>query len=285
MQIKNYLKLARLQQRTGIYLLFLPCLCGVFLAMKNLPNFDLIYFLEIISLFFVGAVLMRSAGCVINDLLDVEFDKKVARCKNRPLALGDISKKQAMIFLAILLFFSLIILLQFNKNTIFSGFFILNFVLFYPMMKRITYYPQIFLGITFNFGIVMANLALLNFITPESLILYCAFIILTLLYDTIYAFQDIEDDLKIGVKSSAIAFQKNSKLILNFLNLLIFILLFYLGIKAGFSEKFFIIIAAIFLIALLKIVKLDLKNANQCLKIFKEAVIFEALIAIAILIG
>lgn len=285
MQVKDYLQLARIHQRTGIYLLFLPCLCGLFLAIKKLPNFDLIYFLETTFLFFLGSILMRSAGCVINDLIDANFDKKVARTKTRPIAAGRISKKQALIFLIILLFFSLIILLQFNKNTIFSGFFILNLVLFYPMMKRITYYPQIFLGITFNFGIIMTSIALLNFITTENLILYCIFIILTLLYDTIYAFQDIEDDLQIGVKSSAIAFQKNSKLILNFLNFLILILLIYLGIKAEFNEKFFIIISSIFLIALLKITKLDLKNSNQCLKIFKETVIFEALIAIAILIG
>jgi len=280
-----YLQLARLHQRVGIYLLFLPCLCAILLAMKLMPEVHLHEILRVTFLFFVGAVFMRSAGCVVNDLIDVNFDRQVARTKNRPLALGIISKKAALIFLSILLGFALLILLQFNKNTIFGGFFILNFVLFYPLMKRITFFPQIFLGITFNFGIVMASLSLLNHISNAHLILYAAFIILTLLYDTIYAFQDIEDDLKIGVKSSAIAFSKNPKLILNFLNALILILLIYLGFKEQFDRGFFVIIFAIFLIAFFQIIFTDFKNSQNCLNLFKQAVFFEIFIAIAILIG
>jgi 4-hydroxybenzoate polyprenyltransferase len=280
-----YLQLARLHQRTGIYLLFLPCLCGIFLAMKIMPQVHLHEILRVSFLFFLGAVFMRSAGCVVNDLIDVNFDRQVSRTRMRPLAAGIISKKAAVIFLVILLIFALAILLQFNKNTIFAGFFILNFVLFYPLMKRITFFPQVFLGITFNFGIVMASLAGLGFIANTHLILYCAFIILTLLYDTIYAFQDIEDDVKIGVKSSAIAFSKRPKLILNFLNILVLILLVFLGFKQQFNWGFFAIIFLAFLIAFIKIILADFKNAQNCLNLFKQAVFFEALIAIAILIG
>lgn len=284
-RFQAYLQLARLHQRTGIYLLFLPCLCGILLAMKLMPQVHLHEILRVGFLFFVGAVLMRSAGCVVNDLIDVNFDRQVARTKNRPLAAGVISKKSALIFLLILLSFALVILLQFNKNTVFAGFFILNFVLFYPLMKRVTFFPQIFLGITFNFGVVMGSLALLNHITNAHLILYSSFIILTLLYDTIYAFQDIDDDLKIGVKSSAIAFSKNPKFILNFLNILTLILLIYLGYKEQFEAWFFAIIFGGFLIAFMKIIFADFRNMQNCLNLFKQAVYFELLIAIAILVG
>ncbi len=284
-RFQAYLQLARLHQRTGIYLLFLPCLCGILLAMKLMPQVHLHEILRVSYLFFVGAVLMRCAGCVVNDLIDVNFDRQVSRTKNRPLAAGLISKKSALIFLVILLSLALVILLQFNKNSVFAGFFILNFVLFYPLMKRVTFFPQIFLGITFNFGIVMASLSLLNYITNAHLILYSAFIILTLVYDTIYAFQDIDDDLKIGVKSSAIAFSRHPKFILNFLNILTLILLIYLGFKEQFDLGFFAIIFGGFLIAFIQIIFADFRNAQNCLNLFKQAVYFELLIAIAILVG
>ena len=284
-QISNYLKLARLHQPTGIWLLFLPCLCGIFLALKKMPEVNLPQAYHVIFLFFIGSLLMRSAGCVINDLIDVKFDALVERTKTRLLASKKISKKQALIFLACLLFAAALVLFQFNKHTIFSGFFIMNFVLLYPLMKRLTYYPQVFLGLTFNFGIIMSSLALLNFITPESLILYIACVFWTLIYDTIYAFQDIEDDLKIGVKSSAIAFQNRPKLVLNLLNLIMAILLFYLGFKANFNIGFFAIIFASIVLLAYKINKCDFKDQKNCLNLFKENVFFGTLISLAILIG
>jgi 4-hydroxybenzoate polyprenyltransferase len=255
------------------------------LALKQLPAPEISEIIYLVFLFFIGAVLMRSAGCTINDLIDVKFDSLVERTKNRPLAAKKISKKSAIIFICCLLFAALLILFQFNKNTIFSGFFIMNFVLFYPLMKRLTYYPQIFLGITFNFGIIMASLALLNFITPQHLILYVAFIIWTLIYDTIYAFQDIEDDLEIGVKSSAIAFQKHPKTILNLLNAAMLILLTYLGFKSDFSIGYFVIIISACLIGSYKISVCNLKNSENCLRLFKQNVSFGILVAIAIILG
>ena len=289
MSLSNYLKLSRLHQPTGIWLLFLPCICGLLLALKKLPSLNLTFELgEIcyfILLFLLGSVIMRSAGCVINDLIDAKLDSMVARTKDRPLAAKKISKKSALIFLLILLSSALLILFQFNKNVIFSGFFIVNFVLIYPMMKRLTYYPQIFLGLTFNFGVIMSSLALLNFITPESLILYISFVIWTLIYDTIYAFQDIEDDLKIGVKSSAIAFQKRPKITLISLNLAMMALLIYLGVKANFNLFFFAIIVASCFFYTYKIKICDLKDGKNCLTLFKQNVFFGILIAIAILIG
>lgn len=285
MAITNYFKLARFHQPTGIWLLFLPCLCGIFLALKKVIGIEIYEVSKITLLFFLGSILMRSAGCVINDLIDAKFDSQVERTKNRPIASKKISKKAALIFLFCLLLGGLLVLFQFNKNTIFSGFFIMNFVLLYPLMKRLTYYPQVFLGLTFNFGAVMASLALLNFITPESLILYVALVIWTLIYDTIYAFQDIEDDLKVGVKSSAIAFKKHPKIILNSLNALMLILLFYLGFKSDFNIGFFAMIFAACLIYSYRINICNFNDGKNCLKLFKQNVYFGILLAIAILLG
>ena len=238
---------------------------------------------RVVFLFFVGSFIMRSAGCIINDLFDVKFDEKVARTKTRPLAAKLISRHEAIIFLAMLLIFGLVILLQFNLNTIFSGFFALLLVFTYPLMKRVTYYPQIFLGLTFNFGVIMSSLALLDFITLEALILYTALVIWTLIYDTIYAFQDIEDDLRIGVKSSAIAFQKNPKAILGSLNLVMFLLLIFLGIKADFNLNFFAIIFLSSAFLFYKIASCDFKNSPNCLVVFKQNIVVGLLIALAIL--
>ena len=149
---------------------------------------------------------MRSAGCVINDLFDKKFDEKILRTKNRPLASGKVSRFEALILLGLLLILGFVILLQFNFKTILSGFFALALVATYPLMKRVTHYPQIFLGLTFNFGILMSGLVFLEKITLDFIILYIAGIIWTVIYDTIYAYRDIEDDLKIGVKSTAIKF-------------------------------------------------------------------------------
>jgi len=228
---------------------------------------------------------MRSAGCIINDLIDVEFDKKVARTKNRPLASKEISRFAAAIFLAFLLGFGFLILLQFNIKTILGGFVAMILVSTYPLMKRITYYPQIFLGLTFNFGVILSALALKNNLGLDSAILYAALIVWTLIYDTIYAFQDIEDDLRVGVKSSAIAFSKKPKLILNALNLLMFALLIILGFCQNFNALFFIIIALGNFILAQRITSCDFKNTQNCLKIFKENIWIGALISLAILIG
>ena len=285
MSIRNYIKLSRLNQPTGIWLLFLPCLCGIFLAIKNLPLLVVNEISQTLILFFIGSIIMRSAGCVINDLIDVKFDEKVSRTKKRPLASKAISRRDAAIFLAILLGFGFEILLQFNFKTILGGFVAMILVCTYPLMKRITYYPQIFLGLTFNFGVILSALALQNDITLAALILYAALIIWTLIYDTIYAFQDIEDDLRVGVKSSAIAFRKKPELILNALNLLMFALLVFLGIFQNFSPLFFIFVALGNFILAYKITSCDFKNSQNCLKVFKENIWIGALISLAILIG
>lgn len=285
MQISNYIKLTRLNQPTGIWLLFLPCLFGIFLALKKVVNPDFYEIIHVIFLFLIGAIVMRCAGCVINDLLDQKFDEKVLRTKDRALAAKKITRRKALILLASLLFLGLIILLQFNFHTILSGFLALILVATYPLMKRFTYYPQVFLGLTFNFGILMSSLALLNKITLEALILYFVSIIWTVIYDTIYAYQDIEDDVRIGVKSTAIKFGNNAKKILISLNLVMFLGLVLLGWMANFRAEFFLAILLVDLFLNQKIKTCDFTNSANCLKVFKANIWVGFLILIAIILG
>jgi 4-hydroxybenzoate polyprenyl transferase len=285
MKLSSCIRLTRLNQPIGIWLLFLPCLMGIFLALKNLPQNAWEKSLPTIFLFFAGAVIMRCAGCVINDLLDEKFDKKVERTKTRPIAAKEISRLQALILLGFLLFFALLILLQFNFQTILSGFVALALVATYPLMKRITYYPQVFLGLTFNFGILMSSLAMLERITLASLILYFACVIWTVIYDTIYAYQDVEDDLKIGVKSTAIKFRNNPKKILIWLNLIIFSSLVLLGWIGSFESGFFLAILSADLFLNYKIKQCDFSNAQSCLKVFKSNIWFGLLLLTAIILA
>jgi len=285
MIFSNYIKLTRLNQPTGIWLLFLPCLFGIFLSLKKITNFDLKEICQLIFLFLAGSIVMRSAGCIINDLFDQKFDEKVERTKHRPLAAKKVSRLEALILLAFLLFLGLMILLQFNFKTILSGFLALILVLTYPLMKRITYYPQFFLGLTFNFGILMSSLAILERIDLAMIYLYFAAIIWTLIYDTIYAFQDIEDDLQAGVKSTAIKFKNNPKKILIWLSLAMFLSLIFVGLENRFGLGFFLItlINAAFLNQ--KIRKCDFQNPKICLRTFKENIVVGVLIAVSILAG
>lgn len=285
MKFSSYLKLARLNQPTGIWLLFLPCLFGIFLALKAAPDISTLAITKIIFLFFVGSLVMRSAGCIVNDLFDKKFDEKILRTKNRPLASGKVSRFEALILLGLLLIFGFTILLQFNFKTILSGFFALALVIIYPLMKRVTHYPQIFLGLTFNFGIVMSSLVFLEKITLDFVILYIAGIIWTVIYDTIYAYQDIEDDLKIGVKSTAIKFKSNSKRILISLSLVMCLDLIFLGFLKQFSPTFFLIISFTTFFLSEKIRKCDLQNSENCLAVFKSNFWIGILILTAIISG
>jgi 4-hydroxybenzoate polyprenyl transferase len=282
MNLSSFYRLARLHQPTGIWLLFLPCLFGIFLATK-FTNFSFAEISRLVFLFFVGSVVMRSAGCVINDLLDQKFDALVTRTKTRPLAAKEISRTSAIFLLGFLLLIGLIILLQFNFKTIVSGFVALGLVASYPLMKRITYYPQIFLGLTFNFGILMSSLAMLGTINLGTLLLYFSAIIWTVIYDTIYAFQDIEDDLRFGVKSTAIKFQKHPKKILNSLCLAMLLGLIWCGFSANLSFGYFFVILLSCSALIAQIKKCDFKQNS--LALFKANIWIGIGITFAILIG
>ena len=279
--MKKYLELIRFYQPIGFFLLFLSSSFGIVFALRN-QYFDLEIF-KITILFFIGSFIMRSAGCIINDIADRNFDKIFVRTKNRPITSGQISVKQAIIFLGFLLLIGLIILLQFNKLTIFLGFFALFFVILYPFCKRFTYFPQFILGITFNFSVLMSYSAITNQINLSIILLYLAAVIWTIIYDTIYAFSDIEDDQKIGIKSTAIKFLKHPKLILITLGVDKILLLTMIAIINKFHYVNFIIILIYLCFFLFQIKKWDINNKKQSIKIFKEN-IYNGILIILILL-
>ena len=206
--MKNYIYLMRLNKPTGFLLLFWPCSWGMAYNLNFLPiSSQWFYYL---FLFFAGSILMRSAGCIYNDIVDKEIDKKVERTKNRPLASGKINLRNAWILILILCFLSLIILFQLNNKTILFGLSVIFIVLLYPFAKRFTYWPQLILGIVFNFGIILSWLSLNENFMTGIILLYLSGIMWTVGYDTIYALQDVVDDKKIGVKSLALLFDKKT---------------------------------------------------------------------------
>ena len=196
-KINNYLQLIRINKPTGIMLLLWPCLFS--LAYLDLPQKSLMsYYI----LFFVGAVIMRSAGCIINDLIDQDIDNKIERTANRPISSKKISNFNAFVFLIALLVIGLVILLQFKSSTIIIGLLCTPLIVLYPFMKRITFWPQLFLGIIFNFGVIICSIEFYGKLTTEYLILYLSCVLWTVGYDTIYAYQDIKDDKKNKIYSS-----------------------------------------------------------------------------------
>lgn len=206
MHLKNpYLRLMRLDKPVGIWLLFYPCAWSLALASGG--------FIDIwkLLLFAVGAVLMRSAGCIVNDIADREFDAQVERTKTRPLASGELSVKQAVFLLIILLAASLGVAISLGWQVIFWSALSLPLVAIYPLMKRFTWWPQLFLGLTFNWGALMGWAAVRGVVELPAILLYIGGICWTLGYDTIYAHQDKADDVKIGIKSSALQLGENTK--------------------------------------------------------------------------
>ncbi len=202
-QVRPYAYVMRLDRPIGIWLLLLPSLWSIALASGGILKMDTQGAITAF-LFFIGAVVMRAAGCVINDLWDRKIDAKIERTKQRLIASGEISTKQALGLLAALLAIGLILLLQFNMFTIVLGIISLPFIIVYPLMKRITWWPQAFLGLTFNFGALMGWSAITGSLGFAPILLYIGGIFWTLAYDTIYAHQDMEDDMRVGVKSTAL---------------------------------------------------------------------------------
>ena len=264
--ITNFINVTRLNKPIGFLLLFWPCTWGLSLAFyfdKNLDTFC--YYL---ILFFLGSVLMRSAGCIVNDIVDEKIDRKVLRTKNRPIASGSLKKSTAWMYVLILCLLAFLVLIQFNFLTISLGIFSMIFAFSYPFMKRFTYWPQLFLGFTFNWGIIMSWTAIENNISYLPLLLYCGAIFWTLGYDTIYGVQDISDDEVIGVKSTAIKFKDNLNLfvIVCYLLSLITIIIVMINLKINYS----IIFLGIYFLTLLYQIKIfNLRNPSNCLKAFK----------------
>ena len=264
--LKIFIDLTRLNKPIGFMLLFWPCSWGLAFANKIKQNSDLFFYYFI--LFFLGSLLMRSAGCIFNDIVDKDFDKKVKRTKNRPIASGKISVSHSFLYVVILCLIAFFILIQFNLLTIILGMSSMVLAFSYPFMKRITYWPQLFLGITFNWGIIMAYTALNNNISSEIIILYISAIFWTLGYDTIYGSQDMSDDEIIGIKSTSIKFKKNINLFISTVYFISIGLLVYL-FKGFLGLNIFSFFLLLFILSLLyQILSIREKNKNF-LKLFK----------------
>ena len=266
-QLRIFIELTRLNKPIGFMLLFWPCAWGLAYAYSKELNNDL--FTYYLILFFLGSVLMRSAGCIFNDIIDKDFDKQVERTKKRPIASGKISVIQSFVYVIILCMLSLLVLLEFNFLTICLGLGSMFLAFSYPFMKRITYWPQLFLGITFNWGLIMAWTSMVNNISLEVMILYISAIFWTLGYDTIYGTQDISDDEIIGLKSTAIKFKNNIKKFVTIsylitISTLIFV--FYDDFNFNFSTFFILLFIASLIY---QIFYFKVQNPLTCLKAFK----------------
>ncbi len=264
-----YIYLARLDRPIGIWLLALPGWWGIVLASGGVGGMGLREW-YMAALFGVGAIVMRGAGCVVNDIWDRNLDAGVERTQARPLASGSLSVREALLFLAGLLWLGFAILIQMNMMTIMLGFLVLPLIALYPLMKRWTYWPQAFLGLTFNFGALMGWACVTDSIDFSAILLYGGGIFWTLGYDTIYAHQDKEDDALMGVKSTALKFGKHSRFFVSGFYLLFTI---FIGISSVLASGksfslIFLVPAALHLAWQIK--SWDIDDAQKCLHIFKS---------------
>ncbi len=283
-QVNLFIDLTRLKKPIGFMLLFWPCIWGLTIAYdlsSNLFN----YFLYTL-LFLAGSILMRSAGCIVNDIADKNFDIQVQRTKHRPIASGKISTKLATIYTIILCMLAFLILINFNIFTILMALASMPLAFAYPLMKRITYWPQLFLGITFNYGLILGWIAFSNEISTVPIVFYIGAIFWTLGYDTIYGFQDIKDDEIIGVKSTSIKFKNEPKKFLYICYSFFISSLFIVGILMKFNIIYFLfLIIPIFHLLFFQVRKIDTRIPEICLSKFKSNNLLGLLIYINILIG
>ena len=281
--LKLFIQLTRLDRPIGYMLLFWPCLWGLTIAYDFERNLNTYFFYLI--LFFLGSVLMRSAGCIVNDIADRNYDKKVLRTKNRPIASGRISIMLAFFYASFLCLLALVVLLQFNKLTIYFALASMPLAFTYPYMKRLTYWPQLFLGITFNYGLLLGWISVQENLSLMPVIFYIGAIFWTLGYDTIYGYQDIKDDEIIGVKSTSIKFKNNPKKFISLCYVITLVSVTSTGLIMNFDNVYFLflILPAMHLFYQIKV--LNIKDGNVCLKIFKSNNMLGLIIFINLLIG
>ena len=283
-QINLFIELTRLKRPIGFMLLFWPCLWGLTLVYDFNSNLFNYFFYS--ALFLSGSILMRSAGCIVNDIADKNFDQKVERTKNRPIASGKVSVKLASTYALTLCGIAFLVLINFNKFTILMALISMPLAFTYPLMKRITYWPQLFLGITFNYGLVLAWISINSEISIIPIIFYLGAIFWTLGYDTIYGFQDIKDDEIIGVKSTSIKFKNDPKKFLFFSYCMFIISLFLIGILMNFKIYYFLfMIVPILHLLVFQISRLNTNLSLDCLIKFKSNNILGLIIFTNILVG
>jgi len=283
-QLNFFIDLTRLKKPVGYMLLFWPCAWGLTLVYDFSKDLNKYFFY--LFLFFLGSVLMRSAGCIINDILDRNYDKKVFRTKNRPIASGKVSVQLGLFYSGVLCLLALLVLINFNYFTILIALASMPLAFSYPLMKRYTYWPQLFLGITFNYGLILGWTSINTSISFAPIVFYLGAIFWTLGYDTIYGFQDIKDDEIIGLKSTSIKFKSKPNAFLFTCYSIFLFSLIIVGIFMELNKFYFLSLILITIqIFYFQIKKLDIQSPLSCLKIFKSNNFLGLLVLSTLLIG
>ena len=283
-QINIFLELTRIKRPIGYMLLFWPCAWGLTLNFNFSEDLRIYFFY--LFLFLAGSILMRSAGCIVNDIIDRNYDKKVFRTKNRPIASEKISVKLGFLYAAILCLVALCVLINFNNFTILLALASMPLAFTYPLMKRFTYWPQLFLGITFNYGLILGWTSITSEINIEPIIFYLGAIFWTLGYDTIYGFQDLKDDEIIGLKSTSIKFKKNPYIFLFSCYSIFFTSLLAVGYLMQLNKYYYFFLFFIILqLFFFQLKKLKIKEASNCLNIFRSNNFLGLLVFIGIVAG
>jgi 4-hydroxybenzoate polyprenyltransferase len=264
---RPYLRLARLDRPIGSWLLLMPCWWSLGLAGMRSEHFPSVWQ---IVLFFIGAFAMRGAGCTWNDLVDRDLDGLVERTRSRPIPSGQVSVAQATAFMVAQALIGLLVLIQFNRFTIIAGLVSLLVVVIYPFMKRITYWPQIFLGLAFSWGALMGWPAAFGRLDSPALVLYAGSISWVIGYDTIYAHQDREDDLLIGIKSTALLFGENTRPMLASFYAGAAVLIGIAGLMAGGGLIFVVGLIGFAAHLAWQVARLDVNDSAHCLTLFKS---------------
>jgi 4-hydroxybenzoate polyprenyltransferase len=277
--LRPYLRLARLDRPIGTWLLLFPCWWGVALASPGWPS------LWLLAAFGLGAIVMRGAGCTYNDIVDRDFDARVARTADRPIPSGAVSLRQAIAFLLLQLFLGLAVLLTFNRPAIILGVLSLLLVFTYPLMKRITWWPQFFLGLAFNWGALMGYAAVNFGLGLPAILLYVAGIAWTLGYDTIYAHQDKADDMLVGIKSSALFLKQATRPALFGFYLATVMLLSAAGIAAGLAWPYWALLTVGAAQLAWQALTVDLDQPTDCLAKFKSNRLFGWLVLAGVIVG
>ncbi|WP_417451393.1 4-hydroxybenzoate octaprenyltransferase [Kordiimonas sp.] len=280
--MRPYLKLARLDRPVGAWLLLWPCWWSLVLAAD--AGFTLMH-AYLLLLFAIGALAMRGAGCTYNDIVDRDFDGAVERTKSRPIPAGEVSLKGAWVFLVFQCLIGLAVLLQLGPFAILVGLGSLVMVAIYPFMKRITGWPQAWLGLTFNWGALMGWATIRGELSAAPLLLYFGALFWTLGYDTIYAHQDKEDDALIGVKSSALTLGRKTKPALAVFYSLFIIGLIVAGSLANLGFIYYIGIALAGIHLGAQVVRVDIDDAGLCLKVFRSNIAFGWIVFVALILG
>ena len=279
LKLKYLLYTGRYNKPAGAFLLMFPCFSG--LAYNT--NFSIIS-IKYFILFLIGSFVMRGAGCTINDIIDIDIDQKVARTRNRPLASGNISKKEAFYFLLSQLVVGFLVVINFDFKLILLSFSIIPLVILYPFFKRITFFPQVVLGIVFNWGILLGYICNNNDFNIGIIYLYLSGIFLTIGYDTIYGYQDIKDDIKIGVKSLSIKTKKFPKISIGIIYISsYFFLVMSLIFKKSLGLETYIFLLLIFLHMFIQIKKVNISKNVNLIKIFNSNVYLVAIIFFCVL--